>query len=188
MAILHLGRRRMSSKATISWLLGPGSSTVHLETGYQRLLTDLPRCSGGVSAVPSSPGHFLICQKLSNSNLHALLGSCPSSTRALCNGLFEFLGLCDYFLDLTATFHAIFHGLWIQWHCKWNIRYSLFQGLSKPLEMTGGFELSFFKIYGHPPPKKNGFWTSALRQIPFLHVEFQEQWQIRNSCQSRWSI
>lgn len=51
---------------------------------------------------------------LSNSNLHALLGSHPSSTKVPCDELLEFLDLCDYFLDLiTATFHACFRNLWI---------------------------------------------------------------------------
>jgi len=51
------------------------------------MLTDRSGCSGGVSAVWSSLVHFLIIQKLSNSNLHALLGSHPSSTRALSDRL-----------------------------------------------------------------------------------------------------
>lgn len=51
---------------------------------------------------------------LSNSNLHALLGSHPSSTKVPCDELLEFLDLCDYFLDLiTATFHARFCNLCI---------------------------------------------------------------------------
>lgn len=51
------------------------------------MLTDLAWCAGGVSAALSSPGHFLIIQKLSNSNLYAVLGSRPSSTGTLCDGL-----------------------------------------------------------------------------------------------------
>lgn len=171
MAVLHLQRRQKSSKAIIPsqealswidikswkpllkyvfgiWLLGPGSSTIHLKLA--------PKGSShaawplwvlwGASALLSSPRHFLIIQKLSDSNLQALLGSHPSSTRALCDGLFEFLGSCAHFSDLvTATLHAIFHSLWIQWHCRWSIRHTRFKGLSKCLEMIRDFELYFFK-------------------------------------------
>lgn len=154
------------------------------------MLTDCSGCSGGVSAVLSSPVHFLIVQKLSNSNLHALLGSRPSSTRALCNRLFEFLGLCDYFLDLiTATFHAIFHGLWIQRHCEWNIRHSLFKGPDKPLEMIRDFELSFFKIYGHPPPPRRMDFEPLLSDRSCSRTwNSKSNSKNRNSCQSHWSV